>query len=197
MNKKRTIIAAIVLLLVLLVGGAIAYFTDETDPVTNTFTLGKVSITLTEPNWVTTDSDNNGVPDVAEKLVPGDSLLKNPTVTVDADSNDAFVFVKVEVPCVGSKEVFTYDVTDTKWTVIQNGACSSETGAAVKVYGYSDALEAEKHVTLFESVTLVNLSNEEAQQLAGNIDMPVKAFAIQADNVEGATAAVWNANFSD
>ena len=139
MNKKRTIIAAIVLLLVLLVGGAIAYFTDETDPVTNTFTLGKVSITLTEPNWVTTDSDNNGVPDVAEKLVPGDSLLKNPTVTVDADSNDAFVFVKVEVPCVGSKEVFTYDVTDTKWTVIQNGACSSETGAAVKVYGYSDA----------------------------------------------------------
>ena len=61
MKKRKTIIAAVVLLLVFVVGRAVAYFTD-TESVTNTFTIGNVDITLTEPNWDDTDdNDNDGI----------------------------------------------------------------------------------------------------------------------------------------
>ena len=51
-NKKRmkTMIAATAMIGVLAIGGISAYFTDG-DTATNTFTVGKVSIDLQEPNW--------------------------------------------------------------------------------------------------------------------------------------------------
>ena len=72
MKKNRTIIAAVVLLLVFVVGGTIAYFTDN-DTKTNTFTIGNVDITLTEPLWDLTDTNNNDIPDAAEDMLPGES----------------------------------------------------------------------------------------------------------------------------
>ena len=62
MKRRKIIIASVVLLLVFVVGRTVAYFTD-TESVTNTFTIGNVDITLTEPNWNDTDDNNNGVPD--------------------------------------------------------------------------------------------------------------------------------------
>ncbi len=80
MKKKKTIIAAVILLLVITVGGAIAYFTD-TEEKTNTFTIGNVDISLSEPNWVETDTTPaNGIPDAAENLMPGQTVLKNPAM---------------------------------------------------------------------------------------------------------------------
>ena len=51
MKKKTILVAAIAVMLVaaLVVGGTLAYFTD-TKTATNTFTTGKVSITLNEMN---------------------------------------------------------------------------------------------------------------------------------------------------
>ena len=66
------------------IGGTIAWLTDKTDAVVNTFTVGDVDITLTE----TTGEDY--------KMVPGSTLDKNPTVTVLADSEACYLFVKVE-----------------------------------------------------------------------------------------------------
>ena len=112
MNKKKTILAAFVLLLVVAVGGAIAYFTD-TDEQTNTFTIGNVDISLTEPNWNKTDSDSNGVPDASENLMPGQSVFKDPTINNLSTKNAAYVFAKVVVPCTSEttpKEIFTYDI---------------------------------------------------------------------------------------
>ena len=50
MKKKITLVATSVLLVAaLVIGGTLAYFTD-TEEATNTFTVGNVDITLTEPN---------------------------------------------------------------------------------------------------------------------------------------------------
>ena len=50
MKKKITAIALVVCLVaVAIVGGSLAYFTDE-EEATNTFEVGNVDITLTEPN---------------------------------------------------------------------------------------------------------------------------------------------------
>ena len=194
MNKKKTIIAALVLLLVLLVGGAIAYFTDK-ENVENVFTIGKVDIELSEPTWVSTGKAK------AEGLMPGDTIEKDPTVKVAADSEDAWVFVKVEVPCLGTTELFTYSVS-TDWTAVKNGTCAD--GKAVKVYGHTSSMAANATSTLFTTVTFTNLTDAQYAELADadatlegkNLKMPVKAYAIQKDNVTGATEAVWDENFA-
>ena len=191
MNKKKTIIAAIVLLLVLLVGGAIAYFTDK-EEVTNVFTVGKVDITLTEPAWV---ADN------AKNLMPGDTVAKDPTVTVAADSADAYVFVRVVVPCIGAgtarRPAFTY-TEEAGWTKLTGAAVTAcEDGANVetRIYARSEAMSANATAKLFTEVKLdANLTQEEANGLV--LEMPINAYAIQAKNVGGATYDVWNTNFN-
>jgi predicted ribosomally synthesized peptide with SipW-like signal peptide len=193
MNKKKTIIAALVLLLLLAIGGVMAYFTDQ-EEVKNTFTVGKVDITLTEPTWDSTGKTK------AESMMPGDVIEKDPTVTVASDSEDAWVFVKVEVPCLGETELFTYTV-NSGWTAVRTTACTD--GKAVKVYGHTDSMTAGASATLFSTVTFANLSDTQYTALtdaddtteAKDLKMPVKAFAVQKDHVDGATAEVFAANF--
>ena len=95
--KKRTLalILALVLVFGAAVGGTIAYLTDTTDPVTNTFTVGKVDITLTET--FNTDTNNDGTNDAWKaQLIPGTTYTKDPVVTVTDDSEDCWLFVKFE-----------------------------------------------------------------------------------------------------
>ena len=82
MKKKLTTVLAIVLVVALSVAGTYAYLTDKTGPVVNTFTVGNVNIDLTEK---TTDY----------KMVTGTTINKDPKVTVKADSEDCWLFVKV------------------------------------------------------------------------------------------------------
>lgn len=84
--KKKIFIPIIALALVCccVIGGTIAWLTDKTDAVTNTFTVGNISIVLTESTGT------------AYKIVPGCTIAKDPTATVKAGSEDCYLFVKVE-----------------------------------------------------------------------------------------------------
>ena len=83
--KKKTFVIALCLALVVAfaAGGAIAWLTDTTDPVTNTFTVGNIDITLAE---TTTDY----------KMIPGSTIAKDPKVTVEAGSEACWLFVKID-----------------------------------------------------------------------------------------------------
>lgn len=88
MKKKLTAVALVVCMLaIMLVGASLAYFTD-TDEATNTFTMGKVDIKLTEPTW------NEKTPNGA-KLMPGTVIDKDPTITAVENSEDAYLFLDV------------------------------------------------------------------------------------------------------
>ena len=134
--------------------------------------------------------------------MPGDTIKKDPTVTVAADSEDAWVFVKVEVPCLDTTELFTY-TADAAWTEVQNGTCAD--GKAVKVYGHTASMTKNESATLFTTVTFANLTDAQYADLADadatlngkNVKMNVKAYAIQKANVGGATEDVWTANFAN
>ncbi|MEZ4358333.1 MAG: hypothetical protein R2876_06930 [Eubacteriales bacterium] len=83
--KKGLIVALLVALLVALTfGGTLAWLTDETGPVVNTFQVGNISIKLTELNW---DQNEN-------KIYPGAEISKEPVVTIEADSEDCYVFMQ-------------------------------------------------------------------------------------------------------
>lgn len=90
MNKKKVMLAAIVLALVLSIGGVLAYFSDS-DEKTNTFTVGKISIQLTEPTWDSTGKTK------AESVLPNQLIDKDPKITNNG-KNPAYVFIKVSIP---------------------------------------------------------------------------------------------------
>lgn len=84
MKKKYLwLIISSVLILAIVVGVTIAFLVSKSDIVSNTFTYGKVKITLTE-----TDSEYF--------LLPGASVEKDPTVTVLKNSEDCWLFIKIE-----------------------------------------------------------------------------------------------------
>ena len=87
MKKKIvSMCLCVALLAVAVIGGTLAYFTDK-DEATNTFTVGKVDIELDEPNWEGND----------QTLMPGTKLAKDPTITVEEDSEDCYLFVKLDM----------------------------------------------------------------------------------------------------
>lgn len=91
-SKALLLTLCAVLLVAASVLGTMAYLTS-TDTVTNTFTVGKVEIKLDE-----TDVTNPTAPRVqanSYKLMPGTTYTKDPTVTVKAGSEEAYVRMKV------------------------------------------------------------------------------------------------------
>lgn len=95
MKKKVLSIVAVVLVLCCAVGGTLAWLTDKTGEVKNTFSPSDINITLTEtPN---TDTDGNSENDAWKAdMIPGFSYTKDPVVTVKGDSVDCYLFVKFE-----------------------------------------------------------------------------------------------------
>ena len=83
MNKKHVLVTIALMLVMCIasIGGTIAWLTATDDPVTNTFTPSSLDLTLVE---TTTDY----------KMVPGDTISKDPKVTVTTDV-PAWLFVKV------------------------------------------------------------------------------------------------------
>jgi len=70
------------LIAVVSIGGTLAWLSDKTEVITNTFTTSDIEIKLEE---TTTEYE----------MVPGDDIEKDPVVTFVADSEDAWLFVKV------------------------------------------------------------------------------------------------------
>lgn len=98
--KKFALIAVCAALLVCVtIGATVAWLTAQSDEVTNTFTVGKVAITLDEKKV-----DENGVPvegatrvtTNSYKLLPGSQYEKDPTVHITAGSEPCIVFVEVK-----------------------------------------------------------------------------------------------------
>lgn len=101
--KKKTLALLLALVLVFgaAVGGTIAYLTDTTGPVENTFTVGNIDISLAETatNF---------------KMVPGCDIAKDPKVTVTANSEACWLFVKIE-KSTNLDSFISYTVAD-GWT---------------------------------------------------------------------------------
>lgn len=86
--KKKLLATCLIIALAAtaVIGGTLAYFTDTTEKQVNEFTVGNVNIDLTEPNW-----EGNA------NLMPGASFGKDPTITVDANSQDCYAFLKLDM----------------------------------------------------------------------------------------------------
>lgn len=198
MNKKKTILTAVVLLAILVIGGLLAYFTDVTEEKTNTFTLGNVKITLTEPNW-------DAASDPGANIAPNKQVAKDPTIT-NTGTNDALVFMKVVVPYATVKkvgdttataqELYTY-TKNSGWVEVGTAEIDNTNHTITHVFAYGTAstmtpLSKNSTAKLFDNVTLINVENTSA--LSGiTLDIKVKAYAIQKETLETSTpSVVWD-----
>lgn len=102
-----------VLLVVASVLGTMAYLTSS-DTVTNTFTVGKVNITLDEakvkPDGTYETDAGNRVGENKYHLLPGHTYIKDPKVTIVKDSEDAYIRAIVTVKNIDKlKDTFPYE----------------------------------------------------------------------------------------
>lgn len=183
MKKTLTVIIALVLVVVMSVAGTVAYLTSQ-DTVTNTFTVGKVEITLDE-----TDVDVYGSKDGetrvdanSYKLIPGHTYTKDPIIHVGADSENCWLFVKVEnglSDIEDSSDNIAAQLTKNGWTLV----------AGTNIYAYKDIVSASSNVPVFGSFKLAgtaDVANYASAQIV------VTAYAVQADSFTTAADA-WTA----
>ena len=200
---KAAVIAG-ALAAIMAVGGASAYFT-ATDNKDNTWTVGNVNIELQETGY-------DAAQDERTNITPNMELTKDPQILNDG-TNDAFVFMRVQVPKANVKvatqdntsfteevqELFDYTFDD-GWTVIDTKE-GTDSNTYVCVYGSATKCQAlakdATTPTLFKDGKITFKNVLEGQGLDGTtLEMPVEAFAIQtADITESDTdvpSEVWS-----
>lgn len=174
MNKKKllTMVLALVLIGAVGIGATLAYFTDKTE-VANVITMGHVDIDLEEPAFE--DYAEEGIKDVT----PGQEIAKDPTITLAADSLDAYVRVKLTVN--GFEDIESdvdFAAAVLEGLDIQEGWTLAEDG----YYYYADKLTQDNNsTTLFTKVTIPYEWNNDVAGVTFTID--VAAEAIQAENL--------------
>lgn len=170
---------ALVLVFGCAVGGTFAWLTAKTDAVVNTFTYGDINIDLTE----STGS--------AYKIIPGVNIDKNPKVTVTADSEACWLFVKVDEEnwpsfkeADGKTAKIAYEIAS-GWTKLegQNGVYYREVGAAAADTSF-EVIKGNV-ITVSENLT----KNEVNTVVALRPKLTFTAYAVQKDGVNSAADA--------
>ena len=205
--KKKSILltlTAVVLAMAIGVGGTIAYFTSTTEEVKNTFTVGNVAITLDEAevtyaNDEWTAGENRVQSNTYENVYPGAHLPKDPTIHVAADSQDAYVAMKVVVSkaaawktlaekhaSLNNLETVFEGYTEADWTKI---AATEQGDNLVYVYMWEQGkVSANADLTLFTAMNIpAELSSQEIATIDG-FTVTATGYAVQAQGVDAETA---------
>lgn len=205
MKKKILVISlAIALLAIALIGGTLAWFTDE-EEATNTFTVGNVSIQLREPAWngiafdqdwsdVAADPTRNpqlGV-DEAYNLVPGRLIHKDPQVMNDG-ANTCYVRLMLTSTDIATADMWNavisqvmqgQDTTNWTWDVAADGSA---------VYAYYNSILNPSGTTVaaFSGFQFADTATEadiaDIVGADGQLDLVVTAQAIQSDGFTAPT----------
>ena len=208
--KKKILALSLALGMFALIMSAstLAFFTDKTEAITNTFTVGRVDIELTEP-----EEDNWGLnADGTAKIVmmPGGEYAKTPTITVKEDSQDAWVFATLQLGKVSdfvTAVTNSYDMSQlsqmtpeqligelgnyiggfdaSKWDVL-NFDLSTGTFTVM----YKEKLSAGDSVKLFTSIKMPKELKSKAfpEGSFKNGFVTVTAYAIQAEGITAENA---------
>lgn len=204
-HKALLLSLCAVLLVTVSVLGTIAYLTSQS-AVTNTFSVGSVTITLDEED-VDKDANqddnvtiNGVVRDKANsyKLLPGHLYDKDPIIHVDSTSEDCYLFVKVvdEIAAIEDTKTVADQMKEKGWIVVSG---------VDNVYVYVGTEEnaskplsvsAGSDITVFETFKIKG--SVDNAELANYKDktITVTAYAVQKDGFEQSDAeTIWNTAF--
>ena len=190
-HKTQTMVLLTALIGTLSVGGIMAYFTDG-DTATNTFTVGKISLDLQEPDWI---------PPV--NIVPEQEFAKDPQIKNDG-LNEEYVFMKVTIPYAhivtanedGTKnpasdvELFSYNVNK-GWTEMEAYMVKDTVNKTIThLYAYTGEYATTMEPlavnattpALFDYVRFANVVEDQTIE-AQTLNVVVNAYGIQTMNL--------------
>lgn len=172
-KKSLALLLAIAIVVVGAVAGTVAWLTDQTPSVTNTFTTSDINIELKE-------TKNNF------QMIPGWNIEKDPKVTVKAGSEACYLFVKLE-KSADFDTFMTYEMAE-GWTALpgNDGVFYREVAAATADTTYE--VLKDNQVTVKDEVTKAQMNDLTADTYP---TLTVTAYASQRfkNNTETFTAA--------
>ena len=198
MKKSKVLITALcaVLLVIVSVLGTLAYLTSQ-DEVVNTFTVGKVNISLDEAAVNADGTEIAGADRVKENnyhLIPGQTYIKDPTLTVKAKSEDSYVRMILTLNCADEFDaIYAPDKADL--TTIFNGYdavnwvyenVTRDTAKNTITYEFRYKEIVTKSTTdtkldaLFDSITVPSAFDSKDMESIANLKITVIGQAIQA-----------------
>lgn len=183
---KKTLIAVVstVLVCCCVFGGTLAWLMDSTQTVTNTFTVGDVNIKLTE----TIDGTLTDVSDTAAaanfKMIPGNDISKDPKISVTAESEACWLFVKV-VETNNPTAYLDYSI-NSDWKIVpgQTNVYYIQVSAEDAKAGVTHSVLTGDKVTVKSTLTKDDLATAKSAVPA----IAFTAYAVQQDNLTVAEA---------
>ena len=169
----RVLVMAVALTLIIggIIGGAVAWLTAKTEPVVNTFTVGDINITLTESTGT------------SYTFIPGKDISKDPKVTVAANSETCYLFIKVTKENWPSTSKISYTMAE-GWNEL-----TGNEGVFYREVASSTSEQAFHVITGDKIMVSSELTKAELNDFATPISFSVKAFAVQKDGIADANAA--------
>lgn len=204
-NKMLVLTICLITMMCITIFGTLAYLTDEAT-VTNTFTVGDVDITVDEAKV-----DADGVPVEPEvrvienqyHLIPGQTYAKDPTMTVLANSEDAYVRMMVTINCleemdeifneyVGSVITYIFEgYNSAEWTYITETRNNDNT--ITYEFRYKEPVATsnadQKLAPLFTAITMPTTLTAEDMEKMADLEIIVEGHAIQMIGFEDADEA--------
>lgn len=151
-TKSLALMLALVLLVGSVIGGTLAWLTASSSDVKNVFTTSDISVTLQEGTNT-------------YQMIPGWTIAKDPSVTVKKDSEDCWLFVKVDEACNVTVGTTTYNfddfivyAIDSGWT---QGKGTGEGGDGIPTNVYYRKVE---NVTTDVTYTILGAGTTEDEQ---------------------------------
>ncbi len=199
MKKRILTIALVVALLATCFAGTYAYLQDS-EAQKNTFTVGKVTITLDEAKVKKDEATGNLVADGTARieavketingqsyhLFPAMTVTKDPTITLDAGSEDAWIAAKITFTGYNAK------------ALLSNGALFNGTADLVEVgnvlYVYVKGIQkADAKIVLFDTLKVPETWGNTEMAALNNMTIDVEAYAVQANGFADCVTAMQTA----
>lgn len=158
------------------VGGTAAWLAAKSEPIASTFTFGDINITLKE-----TDPQEQPT-----KIIPGVDIPKVLRVTVQADSVDCWLFVKVEEAGTFVNGKVTYSIDD-DWTKGDGSPIPKN----VYYREVSDVTADREFPVLKDDKITVSkeLTKQEIRNIADDPTLTFTAYAVQREGIDTAADA--------
>ena len=175
-GKLDVAMLAVTLLIGCAIGGTVAWLTAKTDPVVNTFTYGDIDIELNETKPANREA----------KIIPGVDIEKDPKVTVKANSEACWLFVKVQESGTFVANEVTYSI-DTGWTEL-----TGVTGVDNVYYREVNAVTADTSFDVIKDNKVYvkdTLTKEDIKSIMTNPTLTFTAYAVQKDGIADAATA--------
>ncbi|MBQ6934162.1 MAG: hypothetical protein IJN37_07225 [Clostridia bacterium] len=179
MKKTLTMVLAFALVFALGVGGTLAWLTASATPVVNTFSPSNINITLTE-----TLPENK-----TAQMVPGHTIEKNPKASVVAESEESFLFIKIEKSA--NYDNFMEFTVDSAWKPVEGHPGYYYMDATTIEMGKEYSILANDTVTVKDTVTKEMMTAEDFTQPT----LTFKAAAVQyykTNNTPFTLAEAWD-----